>query len=285
MQSLVDLHLHTTASDGATGPHTLLRECESAGLRTISFCDHESINGYRRIADVMAQSSLTVIPGVELLTTYKKKEIHLLGYYFNPEHPGFNQRLKELRSLRNDTAIQVAEKLIKLGYQISVPNLIDIADRDITLGKNHLIYALFEAGYIKTFEDVVGFLRNYLSQYGKAYVDFEESPFAEAVEFIRMAGGMPVLAHPGLIRDDAIVRELLTQNQVGIEVYYLYFGDMRQQWIDRYEAMALEYNLIVTGGSDYHGYYAPDVSLGELDIPDRVVTSIQKRIAIRGLDE
>ncbi|MGE5371212.1 MAG: PHP domain-containing protein [Solirubrobacterales bacterium] len=274
MTSTVDLHMHTNASDGASSPTELIDECVKAGLKTISFTDHENIDGYLEALAYAKEARILLIPGVELLTTFRRREIHLLGYGFDPINPQFRARLEELRQSRNNTGLRSAEKFQKLGFSIQLGPLIDVADRGRTIGKNHLIYALFEAGYIKTWDDVIHFLRNYLSVNGQAYIEFDDNPIEDGIEMIRQAGGIPVLAHPGLIRDDQIVRELAARRNIGIEVYYFYFGPMRGEWIRRYEALAREFDLLVTGGSDYHGYYAPDVILGELEVPENVAAGL-----------
>jgi len=273
-QATVDLHIHTTASDGATSPVKIVDEAKSAGLTTISLTDHESIAGMDLIHDLAAQQGLNVIPGIEFLTCFQGKEIHLLGYCFDQGNNDFRSFVKEIRQKRNRTSLQIVDNLERLGFKLDKEQFYRVADAGGTIGKNHIIMALFKAGYLKTKEQAIDTLRRYLSQNGLAYVVFTGNPFAEAVELIREANGVPVLAHPGLIRDDKTVIDLLNAAPVGLEVYYYYFGTNRNHLIIHYERMAAERGLVVTGGSDYHGSYTPDVKLGSTMVPDEVLDSL-----------
>lgn len=273
--STVDLHIHTTASDGGTSPLDIIYEVEKAGLKTISMTDHESIAGFDCLNGQLNGKELKIIPGVELVTWYKGREIHLLGYLFNAEDSSFRRRLDELRAGRNAVHIQMGDNMKRLGFCIDERKLVDIADKGTALGKNHIIKLLVDAGYIRNKEQAFDILRRYLTHNGLAYVDFMMNPFFEAVETIRNSGGIPVLAHPGLIGDDGLVLELVKDHKIGLEVYYHYFGPRRQELISKYEVMARELGLLATGGSDYHGIYSPDIQLGSIMVPEQVVLELE----------
>lgn len=273
-QATIDLHIHTTASDGATSPAKLINEAMSVGLKAISLTDHESIAGMDSISDIAADQGLRIIPGIELLTCYRGKEIHLLGYCFDSENRDFRSRIQEIRQERNQTSLQIVDNLDRLGFKLDKYQFYKVAGEGGTIGKNHIIKALFKAGYLKTKEQAIDTLRRYLSQNGLAYVIFSHNPFVEAVELIREANGVPVLAHPGLINDDNMVIDLLNTASVGLEVYYYYFGTNRERLIIHYERMALERGLVATGGSDYHGRYSPDVKLGSTMVPEETLNAL-----------
>jgi len=273
----VDLHLHTTASDGATPPVDLVYQAAAAGLKTISFCDHESIEGYKQALETAEELGIDLISGVELLTMHEGREIHLLGYYVNPDSPVLNSWLEELREERNLIAEQMVEKFNKHGYAIKFERVKEIATDNVAIGKNHFLFALIEAGYINTKDEIIHILRNYLVQHGLAHVDFTKNPYYEAVEIILECGGVPVLAHPGLIRDDRFVLDLLRHPNIGLEVYYYYLGPDAEKMRHKYHTLAVERNLIMTGGSDYHGRFSPDVKLGELYVPENVVAQLRSR--------
>lgn len=275
----VDLHLHSTASDGATSPADLVNEAAAVGLKTISFCDHESIEGYLAVVEFALEKGVEVIPGVELLTIYQGREIHLLGYFVEPESPVLRLWLKELREERNEIAEEVVAKFNKHGYQIKFDRVKEIARENVAIGKNHFLFALIEAGYIHTRDEIIHILRNYLTQHGLAYVDFTKNPYYEAVEMIIECGGIPVLAHPGLIRDDNLVLELLKHPRLGIEVYYQYLGPDAEALRKKYFRLAQEKNLFMTGGSDYHGRFSPDVKLGAIMVPESVVSELKAQRA------
>lgn len=271
---MIDLHIHTTASDGATSPQEVLREALSKGLSTISFTDHESIEGYLDVQDSAREMGIKIIPGVELLTTYAGREIHLLGYLFDPSCSLLLDRLRELREKRNQVALEIVENLKGSGFQIEYSRVADIAQENVAIGKNHILLAIYEAGYISTQNEAVQILRKYLTRNTDTYVEFTMHPLGEAVELIRECGGIPVLAHPGIIRDEQLVKDILRRFALpGIEVYYYYFGE-RQKLIQHYQQLAREWKLLATGGSDYHGRFAP-VPLGELEIPESIVEQLE----------
>ncbi len=263
----IDLHIHTTASDGSTSPAELVDEAIAAELNTISLTDHESIDGMDSIIDLAKAQGLTVVPGIEFLTCFQGREIHLLGYCFDTDDQDFRSRVKEIQQQRNDVSLQIVDNLDRLGFKLDKEQFYKIAAEGRTIGKNHIIMALFKAGYLKTREQADDTLRRYLSQNGLAYVIFTGNPLGEAVELIRKANGVPVLAHPGLIRDDRMVVDILNTARIGLEVYYHYFGTNRQELVIHYKRMASEKGLVATGGSDYHGYYTPDVKLGSTMVP------------------
>lgn len=276
-QATIDLHIHTTASDGTTSPVKLLDEAKSAGLKTISLTDHESIAGMDSIYALAAQQEVTLIPGIEFLTCFQGKEVHLLGYCFDTDNQGFRSRIQDIRQKRNMTSIRIVDNLDRLGFKLDKEQFYKVAGGGGTIGKNHIIKALFKAGYLKTKEQAIDILRRHLSQNGLAYVVFTGHPFLEAVELIREADGIPVLAHPGLIRDDRLVVNLLNAAPVGLEVYYHYFGTNRRDLVIHYEKMARERGLITTGGSDYHGSYTPDVKLGSTIVPEHALNSLLRK--------
>ncbi len=277
----VDLHLHTTASDGATPPVDLVYQAAACGLKTISFCDHESIEGYKQALQAAEELGIELIPGVELLTMHEGREIHLLGYCVDPDSPVLNSWLKELREDRNIIAEQMVEKFNKHGYAIKFERVKEIATDNVAIGKNHFLFALIEAGYINTKDEIIHILRNYLVQHGLAHVDFTKNPYYEAVEIILECGGVPVLAHPGLIRDDHFVLELLRHPKIGLEVYYYYLGPDADKLRQKYYTLALERNLLMTGGSDYHGRFSPDVKLGQVYVPESAVVQLRSRAAFQ----
>jgi predicted metal-dependent phosphoesterase TrpH len=275
MNATIDLHLHSTASDGASKPLDLLDEVQAVGLKYISFTDHESMEGMKGIDQEALRHGLIVIPGVELLTYYREQEIHVLGYWME-ESGQFGSWLKDMRIQRNERYLQMVRRLREYGYDLDEGRFVDLANKQVALGKNHIIISLIKAGYITSKEQAVDMLRRYLSPHGLAYPDFDFNPFMEAVQVIRECGGIPILAHPGLVRDDRLVVELLEVSGAGLEVYYYYFGDKNRQLVKHYEQMAAERGLtLVTGGSDYHGRFSPDIKLGRVPVPDEVATRLE----------
>lgn len=270
----IDLHIHTTASDGSCNPVHVVQRAADAGLKIISIADHETTHGYFLARNEARARDISMIPAVELLTTYKDREVHLLGYLTDPENQRLQENLSELRHLRTRSAEESVKKMQECGFNICWENVKNLAGEDTLISKGHIMRAVNEAGYINNRSDAVNILNEYLSPNGLAYVAHDFS-FTDAVELLKSNGGIPVLAHLALIRDDVIVDELCHLGIEGLEVYYCYFGDQRKEWVEKYSLMAETKRLFKTGGSDYHGIYTP-VTLGETEVPVQAVGEFLK---------
>lgn len=266
---LIDLHIHSTASDGVLTPEEIIVIAKKAGLTTISFTDHESVEGYKKALSCVDDSEINLISGLELTTYYNNTEIHLLGYGFDPENISLLTKLKELRTQRTNVAKQMVSKLNYHGIDLKWEEISTYFTEDIAISKGHIISSLFRLGYLKRDNHSKEFIRKYFGNNGLAYVEFESNPLDDAIELIHQAGGIAVLAHPGLIRNDQIVREILERYSIGLEVYYYYFGKKRDEWIQKYEKMAIEKGRIKTGGSDFHGIGL--VELGAVNVPREAI--------------
>ena len=262
---MIDLHIHTTASDGNIDPVTVVKMAYDAGLTTIAIADHESTSGYHPASRAGVTYGINVIPAVEILTLYKDTEVHVLGYMENPESSYLQQGLLELRTQRTLCAKATVEKLNQLGFKVSWHDVEQLAHPDSPVSKGHIMQAVYNAGYIKDRNDSLEILKKYLNRDGLAYVNYAY-PFEKAVDFIKSSGGIVVLAHPGLIRNEQLVEELCVKDIDGLEVFYYYFGTHREEYVQRYYAMAKEKKLLKTGGSDYHGTCTP-VILGQNTVP------------------
>ncbi len=269
----IDLHIHTTASDGNIRPEQVVELAAQAGLQVIALADHESTDGYALAAASGRVMGVEVITGVELVTSYEDHEVHLLGYLFDIKNRRLQKELAELRNARTECARRTVEKLQDFGFNIAWDNVLPFAQNGSTVSKGHIMQAMHEAGYVHSKMDAVNILKKYLNKNGLAYT-CHEYPFIYGVDLIKNAGGVPVLAHPGLIGDDAVVNRLLDLDVEGVEVYYYYFGPQRAELNARYEALALERDLLMTGGSDYHGTITP-VLLGEQYVPPELVTRMK----------
>lgn len=275
----VDLHIHTTASDGTTPPEEVINLAVKAGLSTIAFADHETTEGYFKVLDICKEKNIEIIPGIELLTYYKETEIHLLGYFMDVNDHSFQEKIRELRNARTECAYSTVEKLNYYGINIKWHQVQETSTLGGPISKGHIMQAIYNAGYIKSKEDSMYILKKYINNHGLAYTCYKY-PFAQGVELIKQAGGIPVLAHPGLIGNDNLIPELLDFGVQGMEVFYYYFNHNREELINKYLRIAQKYNLLITGGSDYHGTYAP-VTLGTTDVPKYIIQPLlehKKRI-------
>lgn len=246
--STVDLHLHSTASDGRLSPAEIVRKSAETGLTVIALTDHDSIEGIAPALEAAQRFSwLKVIPGVEISAYAPQDEIHVLGYFIDYTHPELLASLDRMRNSRRQRAQGMISKLSKLGVSIEWQRVQEIADGG-SIGRPHIAQAMLEKGYITSFKEA---FTKYIGWGGPAHVKRDKMTPVEAVELISRAHGLPVLAHPLTINDtEAIVSELKEAGLVGIEVYY---KNYTKEEIASLSRLAGKYNLIATGGSDYHG--------------------------------
>lgn len=260
----VDLHLHTTASDGRLTPPELVAKAARLGLSVIAITDHDSTEGIAEaLAAAEAFPGLRVIAGVELSTDVPQGEVHVLGYFIDYEDEAFQERLRRLRHSRETRAQRMVEKLAKLGMPLSWERVLELAG-DGSVGRPHLAQALLEKGYITSLPEA---FERYIGRTGPAYAEREKMTPVEAVELVVQVGGLPVLAHPGQIENrDALIEELKAVGLVGLEAYY---GNYPPTKVDELVALARRHQLIITGGSDYHALDSPeDVEIGSVFVPD-----------------
>jgi predicted metal-dependent phosphoesterase TrpH len=266
----IDLHAHTTASDGLLSPSELVELALQRGISLLAVTDHDSTEGVAAALIRAAGTSVEVWPGVEISTDVPRTEVHVLGYFVDPTHPAFQETLAQLRDSRVWRAQQMVAKLAALGAPVSFERVQEIAGTG-AIGRPHVAQALVEAGHVATTKEAFDL---YLHRNGPAYADrFKQTP-VEAIQMIRQAGGMPVLAHPTYVNpgDDSgfdlstFVHELVQAGLVGLEVYYGEYSPETKRGLAK---IAREFGLIATGGSDFHGPgSAAGVELGEVDIPE-----------------
>lgn len=273
MASQVDLHLHTTASDGAYAPAAVVALARARGLRTIAITDHDSVEG---VAEALAAAGhgLEVIPGVEINTDIPHSEVHILGYYVDYRHAELQDVLQRLRDFRRDRARRMVEKLAHLGMPLDWRRVAALAG-DGALGRPHVAQALVERGYVA---DVSQAFDLYLGREGPAYVERHKLTPVEATRLIVRAGGLPVLAHPsGLENLPTLLDALTAAGLVGLEAHYTgYLPEETQGLL----ALAQKYGLVATGGSDFHGgSVLPHADLGAVFVPVEAAAALRARLA------
>ena len=255
---MIDLHAHTTASDGSDTPAELIDNAVAAGLHTLAITDHDTTAGWDEAAATVARLDVpfTLIRGTEFSCIYDSGErqwisLHLLGYLFDPEAQALKAERARLRESRLGRGEAIVDALVAAGYPISWQQVIDIAGGG-AVGRPHIGQALLQAGVVDSVTDAFAHLLSSSSPY---YVPKREMPVQLAIELIRQAGGVPVIAHPwarkrGRILDEAALRSLVEAGLLGIEVDHLDHapGDRA-----RLAELAAELGLISTGSSDYHG--------------------------------
>lgn len=262
--SRVDLHIHTTASDGRFTPQEIVRRSAGLGMTVISICDHDTVDGITAALDAAKGfPSLKVIPGVEVSTDVPHGELHVLGYYIDYSDPELLTTLDGMRHSRERRALGMIAKLEKLGIYIEWSRVREIAGSG-AIGRPHIAQAMMEKGYISSPREA--FIK-YIGRDGPAYVEREKLTPVQTVELILQARGLPVLAHPQtLIEPEPMVVELKAAGLVGIEVYYNAHSPEQTGELIR---LANRHDLIATGGSDYHGIDdSIETMIGGADVPE-----------------
>jgi predicted metal-dependent phosphoesterase TrpH len=245
-----DLHTHTNASDGTNEPPVNVRLAKAAGLAAVAITDHDTIAGIRTAEQEGRNIGVEVVPGVEISTVAKGQDIHVLGYYISTTDTTFLQRLERLRNTRQQRNRMLIERLHELGMDISLDEVMNSRQPNIdqeTVGRPHIADVLVSKGYVATIAEA---FEKYLGKSGAAYVNPPRIHPAEALEWIKAAGGTAVLAHPGLYGDDELVRELIGRGLDGLEVYH---SDHSAAEEAKYLQLAESAGLLVTAGSDFHG--------------------------------
>ncbi len=249
MSAVVDLHLHTTASDGRLRPADLVDLVAGKGLQVISVSDHDTTEGLNEAyAAAQKHPGLRIIPGIELSTDIPGDELHMLGYFFDREDPKFQEILKRFRQGRLERGRMIVEKLAEYGLHVEWERVQEIAGEGTSVGRPHIALALVEAGYFKEPKDP---FMEYLGRNGLAYAEREKMTPEEGVRMLADVGGVAVLAHPAGLADlDDKVAELKAAGLVGMEVHYAMYTP---ETIERLLDVAQRHDLIPCGGSDYHG--------------------------------
>lgn len=258
-----DFHLHTTASDGRFSPEKVVQLAAERGLEVIAITDHDSVAGV--IAAVKAAESfppLKVIPGVEINTDIPNGEVHILGYFIDYRSQELRQTLHRLRQARRRRARKIVAKLAQLGIEVEWERVKELSAGG-SIGRPHIAQAMLEQGYISRLQEA---FNRYIGRYGPAYVERERLSPVGAVKLVAKAGGLPVLAHPaGIDNLEELLEQLTAEGLVGLEAYYNGYGQRTVKFLVN---IADKHGLIITGGSDFHGFGGGnETPVGGIDIP------------------
>ncbi len=283
----IDLHVHSTASDGTLTPAELTGLAVSSGLAAMALTDHDTTAGIVELLSAAAGTGLEVIPGIELSTQYGPEEVHVVGLFIDPDDPELLEETRQFRETRDDRNKLIVKRLQDHGYEITFD---DIAARnpDCTIARPHIARYLADTGQIPgvqyAFDHLIG-------DTCPCFVDrFRITP-SEAVRLIHGAGGLAVLAHPCLYHklSEAELKEMVSllasDGLDGIETVYSRNRDGDEA---RFSAWAAEYGLLPSGGSDFHGSNKPDIALGtglgDLFVPYAFLEALKTRLALRRQD-
>ena len=279
---MIDLHVHSTESDGTDTPLELVTLAKQVGLHAFALTDHDTIGGLKYARPAAKEAGIELIPGIELSTDYEGKEVHILGYYIDENNPDFLKHLHTFvnsRDLRNE---KMTVLLQKEGFAITMEDLYR-ENPESVITRAHFAKYLVEHGMVKDRETVFA---KYLGDGCRCYVPREKIDPFEAIRLIRLAGGVAFFAHPVLCHMNfdhlkAFILELKEHGLTGIEAIYSANspGDERN-----FCQIAKEYDLLISGGSDYHGANKPYLHLGTgkggLLIPDEILIPIKKAAGV-----
>lgn len=288
--SKIDLHIHSTASDGSLHPSQILEQAVQLGLAAISITDHDTLEGSRQALDHGIPSQLAFLTGVEISSNPPESfpgggSLHILGYGLRVDDAALCATLSRLQEARKNRNPKIVERLAQLGIRISLDEVREEVGEG-QLGRPHIARLLLAKGIVGSLDEAFDV---YLGKGRPAYVEKYRVDCRQAIQQIRQAGGIAVLAHPGLLQKgestvvENLVSDLKASGLEGIEVYY---SDHSRSQTAAYLHMAEKYGLLVTGGSDFHGKMFPDVKMGigtgDLCIPVAVYEKITARIAKQG---
>ena len=273
----LDLHLHSTASDGRLSPEELVWTAAHLGLAVISLTDHDSVDGIApALKAAQSYPTLKVIPGVEVSTDVPHGEVHILGYFIDYANPELVIKLAAFRNSRKVRAQRMIAKLATMGVHVEWNRVEDIAGTG-SVGRPHIAQAMLEKGYVPSQREAFA---KYIGREAPAYVEREKMTPEEVVELITRVGGLAVLAHPAEIDDlEQLIPRLQRVGLIGMEVYYNNYPPRTTQYL---ASLAHKHALIATGGSDYHGIdNATETPIGGVAIPpegvDRLLALNRRR--------
>lgn len=272
-----DLHVHSHYSDGSDSTRQVIEKAKKNGVTHLSFVDHDTVAGLKEIQQLGEVYDISVIPGIEI-SAYdfkRNRKVHVLGYNYNPEAVHIKNVCQSLLQKRQEHSLWQIKQINKLGYKLNEEEIMRTASPSKTIYKQHIMHHLIKADansreYKKLYQKL-------FKNDGVAAGDIEYLNAFEAVEAIVADGGLAVVAHPGQLDSYAIIPELTKVGLGGIELYH---PDHTEQDYQKVKALAKEYNLIMTGGTDYHGTYGDSVEIGSITSPFNHILKNCKKILI-----
>lgn len=265
-----DLHIHSTHSDGKMSVSEIIHHANNMNLKAISITDHDTITGTKEALSFIGNVNIEIIPGIEFSTVHNGEDIHILGYMFDPAHKEFNAFIENMQVHRSERAEKMVDKFHSLGIDITMNNLLEVS-RGESIGRPHFAQLLIQKGYAKNIYDA---FQKYLLPGSLCYVERYKLAPDYTIDMIKEAGGLAVLAHPGLIKNQESILDIIAMKIDGLEVYH---SSHSSQQIREYYFNAKENNLLVTGGSDCHGKVPNEKPfIGSVKIPYTYVEKLKK---------
>lgn len=277
MEKYIDLHTHSIKSDGSMTPAEVVREAKRAGLSAIALSDHDSIEGVREAMEEGKKLGVEVVPAIEF-SVQSDTETHILAYFLDIDHPKLIKTLEECKVVRQQRNEECCRKLNELGFDVTMEEALAIAPNGI-VGRAHFARLLMDKGYTQSVKE--GFSK-YLENGKYAYSGTQRLTDEETVRLIKECGGLSFVAHLHLIKldDDTLRKFLLRLKAVGLDGVEGYYTEYTPEMQEKYQAMAKELGLMISGGTDFHAQMKPHISigtgLGNMKIPYEVLENIKK---------
>jgi len=263
-----DLHVHTCHSDGTYTAAQLVKEGLKRGIGALAIVDHDTTEALDEAIAQAQGTDLEIIPGIELTAQHERQEIHVLGYFLDHQNEALLSKLKLVQLNRVERVYKIIENLEGLGLKLNPRTVFDISGQG-SVGRMHIARALVQDGLVDSTAEA---FRKYIGDKSPAYVLGFKLSVSEAIELIHAAKGVAVLAHPYMLHNDALIEEFVGYGLQGIEVYY---PEHSQAMVNFYLALAKKLNLLVTGGTDFHGSAKPQIKLGMIKIPLELVEKLR----------
>src|ERR1700722_7372347 len=255
-----DLHLHTNFSDGTFSPEELVLHAQKSGLACIAVTDHASVEGCARAAAACAAVKMEFIPGAELTAERSDTELHILGYFLDEHNKKLLAEIARFQAVRQNRIHEMVAHINKLGTPLEVESVFALANCK-SPGRPHVARAMVKAGFVRNLDEA---FERFLKKGRPAWVPKSKISALEAIDLVHQAGGLAVMAHPGLNRTDSIIPDLVEAGMDGTECFHTKHSTAMSE---RYLEIADKYNLLVTGGSDCHGFSKGKPLIGTVKLP------------------
>ncbi len=269
----VDLHIHTVHSDGTSTVKEIIDAAYQRGLAAISITDHDCTDAYPLALELGAAVGLEVIPGVELSSEVDGNDIHVLGFYIDPENPAFSSKLKEMKDARYVRAQKIVSNLNEQGIDLRFDTVLSIAGVG-AIGRPHIAAAMLKEELVYSFREAFD---KYIGYGLPAYVEKLKMSPKNVFDLIKNAGGVPVLAHPGVTQVDERIPEFVRDGLMGIEVFHTEHPSCAER---HYMRLARKHNLAFTGGSDFHNNNHNKSEIGSTSVPYLTVNTLKDKLGI-----
>lgn len=274
-EKYIDLHIHTTVSDGSFTPYEVVKQAAIQKLAAIAITDHDTTDGIPEALQAAAKYNVEFIPGVELSAFNSKLgSIHILGLFIDPHEIKMLNKLKEIRTKRINRALKIITKLNEIGFDITIDEIKDLTEYK-TIGRPHIAHTMLKKGYIKSIKEAFD---RYIGKGKPAYVERDRLSDRDAFQLIKSAGGTTILAHPGLIKVSSLelVEEIKDLKKTGLQAIEAYHPMHTMEQTEFFIKLSKELNLAISGGSDFHGLAKPDIRLGNPQISYNLIDLLRK---------